>query len=145
MTATYRYTRAVRFEEVDAAGIVFFAVLVGYAHEAMERFFDAVPGGYVDLIMRQRIGFPAVKLESEFSAPLRYGDSVDIDTTVAHIGTRSATFRYRFLRVSDAVACAEIRHTVVLTALDAMASCDMPDAVRSLLERYHESRTTGDA
>ena len=40
------HERAVRFEEVDAAGIVFFGRFMEYCHEAMERFFDGVPDGY---------------------------------------------------------------------------------------------------
>lgn len=131
------YRRAVRFEEVDAAGIVFFAVLVAYAHEAMEHFFGAIDGGYVDLIMKRRIGFPAVKLASEFSAPLRYGDAVSIETRVARLGNRSVTFHYRFVRDDDTV-CATMGHTVVLTDLERMASRDMPGDVRALLSAHVE-------
>ena len=50
------FEHAVRFEEVDAAGIVFFARFFNWCHEAMERFFDAITGGYVDLITRRRVG-----------------------------------------------------------------------------------------
>jgi 4-hydroxybenzoyl-CoA thioesterase len=128
--------RPVRFEEVDAAGIVFFATFIAYAHEAMERFFDQVDGGYVRLINERRIGFPAVKLESEFSAPLRYGDVAQIETSVARVGTRSATFRYRFVRAADDAVAATVHHTVVLTDLDAMASREMPADVRAALEKH---------
>ena len=40
------YERPIRFEEVDAAGIVFFGRFSSYCHDAMERLFDAVSGGY---------------------------------------------------------------------------------------------------
>lgn len=131
--------RSAKFEEVDAAGIVFFGQFVTYAHEAMERFFDQVEGGYVDLITRRRIGFPAVKLSSEFHAPLRYGDGLRIETTVAHLGNRSARFRYRMKRDEGGELVAELDHTVVITDLDAMRSIDMPDDVRAALAAHVEA------
>jgi len=130
------FRRPVRFEEVDAAGIVFFAHLVAWAHEAMERFFDSVDGGYVALITERRVGLPAVKLESTFSAPLRYGDVASIETSVERVGGRSAVFRYRFVRERDGVEAALVRHTVVTTDLDALRSCEMPADVRALLEAH---------
>jgi 4-hydroxybenzoyl-CoA thioesterase len=130
------YQRAVRFEEVDAAGIVYFAKIVSYAHEAMESFFDPIEGGYAGLIMKRRIGFPAVKLESEFSAPLRYGDDFLIETTVEKLGGRSVVFRYAIKRAADGHLCATMLHTVVISDLGAMKSADMPADVRELLEQH---------
>lgn len=129
--------RPVRFQDVDPAGIVFFARFATYAHEAMETFFDQVEGGYADLIMRRRVGFPAVKLEADYKAPLRYGDVVQIRTTVSHVGNRSAVFRYRFVCHDEEVA--ELRHTVVITDLEAMRSRDMPADVREALAAHLEA------
>lgn len=131
--------RAVRFDEVDAAGIVFFGTIVAYVHEAMEHFFEQLDGGYARLIMERRVGVPAVKLEADFSAPLRYGDRMRIETSVARVGKRSAELAYRILRAHDDVLCATLRHTVVVTDLDALASCDMPADVRAALEAHLSS------
>ena len=130
-------SRRVRFDEVDAAGIVFFGAFSTYAHEAMEHFFDQVDGGYPGLIVDRRIGFPAVKLELDFVAPLRYGDTVVIAITVARLGNRSATFRYR-LRRQDVTECATILHTVVISDLSRMRSTEMPADVRAVLARHLE-------
>jgi 4-hydroxybenzoyl-CoA thioesterase len=123
--------RPIKFEEVDAANIVFFARFVTYAHEAMEHFFDGLPGGYARLIIARRVGLPAVHVDINFSAPVRYGDSLRIETTVLKVGNRSATFRYRMIRAADGALSAELRHTVVTTDLDAVRSCDMPDGSSS--------------
>jgi 4-hydroxybenzoyl-CoA thioesterase len=129
-------THQVRFEEVDAAGLVFFAHLAAWAHEAMVRFFDQLDGGYARLIVERRVGLPAVKLEAEYHAPLRYGDTVSIETSVAKVGNKSAVFVYRMIRTRDRELAAELRHTVVTTDLDALRSCDMPADVRAALERH---------
>jgi 4-hydroxybenzoyl-CoA thioesterase len=128
--------RAVRFEEVDAAGLLFFALFAAYAHEAMAALFDALEGGYPGLILRRRIGLPAVAMTSEFKAPLRFGDVAKIDARVARLGNRSAVLSYEFRRASDGVLAATMSHTVVSTDLVAVASCDMPADVRAVLERH---------
>jgi 4-hydroxybenzoyl-CoA thioesterase len=132
------YERAVKFEEVDAANIVFFARFVTYAHEAMEHFFEPLEGGYAGLIMVRRVGLPAVHVEMSFSAPLRYGDRLRIETSVAKLGNRSAVLRYRMVRAADAALAAEVKHTVVTTDLRVLASCDMPADVRALLNEHLE-------
>ena len=128
--------RPIKFEEVDAAGIVFFGHYLGLAHEAMEHFFAGLEGGYPHLIVRRRVGFPAVKVNMSFSAPARYGDVLRIETSTAHLGNRSATLRYRMLRHEGSVLVATVEHTIVTTNLDAMASCPMPDDVRSILAAH---------
>jgi 4-hydroxybenzoyl-CoA thioesterase len=131
------YERPVKFEEVDAAGIAFFARFFNWCHEAMERFFDQLPSGsYVNLIMKRRIGFPAIHLVADWKAPLRYGDVARIETSVVKVGTTSATFRYVLTRVSDGVMAATIEHTTVATDLDTMTKRALPDDCRKLLEAH---------
>jgi 4-hydroxybenzoyl-CoA thioesterase len=136
MRTTYRKAK---FEEIDAAGIVYFGHFASFAHEAMEAFFDQLEGGYVRLIGERRLGLPAVKLVSEYHAPVRYGDELAIDTSVSHLGNRSARFRYRMRRVEGDELVAELEHTVVITDLQAMRSIDMPDDVRAALAAHLES------
>jgi len=134
------FDRPIKFEEVDAAKIVFFARFLNYAHEAMEDFFAALPnGGYAGLIIDRRVGLPAVHVEMTFSSPARYGDTLRIETSVARLGKRSATLRYRMLDARTGAARAEVQHTVVTTDLDAMRSCDMPDDVRAHLAAHLEA------
>lgn len=130
------HERAVRFEEVDAAGIVFFGRFLEYCHDAMERFFDGVPGGYVGLITKRRIGFPAVHVEADWRSPLRYGDTMRIEVTVPRVGTSSCTFRYRFTRAGDGAEVATIEHVTVSTALDTMQKLPLPEDCRALLEAH---------
>lgn len=128
--------RPVRFEEVDAAGILFFARYLSFCHDAMDRFFDGMPGGYVDLITRRKIGFPAVHVEGDFTAPLRYGDVARISVTVARIGDSSATLRYAMKRARDGADAAQITHVVVVTDLTTMTKVSMPDDVRAHLAAH---------
>ena len=130
------YERAVRFEEVDAARIVFFARFSNYAHEAMEALLGGLDGGYVRLVNERRLGMPAVHLECDFRAPLRFGDVMRIETYVPRIGTKSVTYRYEFFRGAERTHAATIVHVCAVTDLDAMKAVPIPDDVRALLERH---------
>jgi 4-hydroxybenzoyl-CoA thioesterase len=146
------FDRAIKFEEVDAANIVFFARFVTYAHEAMEHFFGALEGGYAGLILERRVGFPAVHVEITFTAPARYGDVLRIETRVARLGNRSAVLWYRMFHVAHPgarpgddgppgmgrLAC-ELKHTIVTTDLRTLTSCEMPPDVRALLAEHLEA------
>ena len=130
------YQRPVRFEEVDAAGIAFFARFFNWCHEAMERFFDGVQGGYVGLITKRHIGFPAVHVTADWKSPLRYGDVAIIETSVLKIGHTSATLRYVLTRASDGVHAATIEHVVVASNLLTITKVPIPDDCRALLEAH---------
>ena len=130
------YERPIRFEDVDAARIVFFARFFNYGHEAMESLFDGIEGGYVNLTMERHIGMPAVHVEADFKAPFRFGDVARIEVTVPHIGTKSCTFRYAFFRKADGVHAATVEHTCAVSDLQAMKAIVIPPDVRALLERH---------
>lgn len=133
------YRRAIAFDEVDAAGIVFFGQFIRYAHEAMERFFDALEGGYRRMIVERKTGFPAVHVDMDFASPARYGDVLEIETTVLKIGNRSLVFSYEMFQFGSRALVCEMKHTVVVTDLVAMKSADMPGDVRALLEAHLEA------
>ena len=132
---TFVYERPIRFEEVDAAQIVFFARFLNYAHEAMEALLGGLEGGYVRLVNQRRIGMPAVHVSCDFKSPLRFGDVARIETRAARIGNKSVTYRYDFYRKSDGVHVATVEHVCAVTDLDAMRAIPVPDDVRALLEK----------
>lgn len=130
------HDRVVRFEEIDAAGIVFYARFSNYCHDAMERFFDDLPGGYPELIMRRKVGFPAVHVTSDFAAPLRYGDVARIEGTVTQLGTTATHFHFKVLRASDSTLVATMKHVHVCSDLTTMTKLPFPPDVRAALERH---------
>jgi 4-hydroxybenzoyl-CoA thioesterase len=125
------YERPIRFDEVDPAGIVFFARFMNYAHEAMENFFYDLDGGYAGLIQQRRIGFPTVRLEADFNIPLRYGDMLRVETSCSRLGNTSATLVHEMKSAANGEVCAVVRHVVVTVILGVLKPCPMPDDVRA--------------
>ncbi len=84
----------VRFGDLDAAGIAYYPNLVNFLHEAFEDFFAGHVGRPYPEVYRDGIGFPTVKVEMEFLAPVKYGDRVGVHVTVERIGRSSVQIRY---------------------------------------------------
>jgi 4-hydroxybenzoyl-CoA thioesterase len=130
------FERHVRFDEVDAAQILFFARFFNYAHDAMEAFFGQLPGGYVHLINDRKIGLPAVHVESDFKSPLRFGDVARIEVVVLRIGRSSCSFQHTMSRTRDGASVAVVNHVCAAVDLTTMKSVPLPDDMRALLLRY---------
>jgi 4-hydroxybenzoyl-CoA thioesterase len=130
------YQRPIRFDEVDPAGIVFFARYANFAHEAIETFFADLEGGYPGLIMKRRIGLPIVHLDADFVAPLRYGDELRVETSCSKLGKTSASLRHEVKNGVTHATCAVVQHVVVTVTLDSFRPCPMPDDVRAQLKSH---------
>ena len=130
------HERAVRFEEVDAAGILFFARFATYCHEAMELFFESLPGGYAAMIMDRKIGFPAVHVTSDFVSPIRYGDVARITGTVTKLGTTSVHFDFVVTRADDGTSVAKMSHVHVCTDLKTLTKLPFPADIRAALSKH---------
>lgn len=127
----------IRFDDVDGAGIVYYPQFFHICHAAFEDFFDTVaPISYPELVSERRLGFPTVKIESEFSAPLAYGDFAVVQLAVNTIGTSSVSFHYEIRRKRDSTLCFEANITTVLIHLDSRKPQPIDQELRSILEGY---------
>jgi 4-hydroxybenzoyl-CoA thioesterase len=131
----FRRAYPIRFGDIDHAGIAFYPSLLRLVHEAFE---DAWAEGlgrpYAEVCDGAHLGFPAVHLDADFAAPLRFGERVEIAVSVPRVGTRSVTWRYALTR-SDGVAAARLDVTTATVDLRTFAGCPVPDWCRTLLGR----------
>lgn len=82
------------FGDCDPAGIIYFPVFFDWFHQAMETWFAAIGRPYQDVIVKRKIGFPAVHTEADFRKPIAFGDEIDIELRVTKLGTKSIRFAY---------------------------------------------------
>jgi 4-hydroxybenzoyl-CoA thioesterase len=135
--AAFVHQTPVRFADVDHAGIVYYPRFFDLFHVAFEEFFRARlgPRGYLDVLDRRRLGFPAVRAACDYRAPLRFGDDASIALTVTRVGARSVTFGYQVTRIrppdADVVA-AEGEVVVAVTDLEAFRAVEVPPDLREL-------------
>lgn len=132
----YRTSIAVRFGDVDHAGIVYYPQFYIYFHEAFEDFFNDSGLPYHDLLGSARVGFPTVHVATDFRAPLRYGDSLDIELSVPRVSHRSAAFRYVGYRHRDGQHCVTAEITTACVNMDTFRAQEIPGNLVALFRRF---------
>jgi 4-hydroxybenzoyl-CoA thioesterase len=135
-TVPFRTTIPVRFGDVDHAGIVYYPRFYIYFHEAFEDFFNQDNDAYVQMFDVDRIGFPTVHVETDFKAPLRYGDRLDLDLTIRRVGDRSTVVRFVGYRHRDGELCVTCEITAVCVDLNTFKSRPIPPAIRARLAAF---------
>jgi 4-hydroxybenzoyl-CoA thioesterase len=127
----------VRFGDVDQAKVVYYPRFFHYFHQAFEQWFgEALGVTYPELVTTHNIGFPSVRIETEFRSPLRYGDRHRIAIEIEEIGKRSLTLNYTMHRTSDNVLCARAKITTVAIHNDTFKSVDIPEWLRERFESF---------
>jgi len=127
----------VRFGEIDQAGVVYYPRFFHYFHQAFEEWFRQALGvPYPDLVVKEGVGFPSVRVETEFLSPLRYGDRASVQIEVLEVGRKSLKLRYELTRVPDGVLSARATITTVAVDNASFKSVDIPDTWRKRFEQF---------
>jgi 4-hydroxybenzoyl-CoA thioesterase len=126
----------VAYGDVDYARIVYYPRYLHYVHLAMEALFRDVVGVAYDRVLgTERVGYPTVKVEAEFLAPVAYGESLAMTVTVERVGTKSVTFRNEGRRTSDGRLAFVVTNVTVAVDMDRWESIEVPREHRAALER----------
>jgi 4-hydroxybenzoyl-CoA thioesterase len=132
----------IRFDDVDGAGIVYYPQFFHLCHATFEDFFDtAAPISYPELVGARRLGFPTVAIQSEFYAPLSYGDIAIVALSVHEIGKSSLKLGYDIRRKRDGTLCFHADITTVLVDIDTLKPTSIPPELREIFERYFDTKT----
>lgn len=128
-------TTPVRFADIDHAGLVYYPRFFHFFHLAFEELWRARlgPRAYADLLNRDRVGFPAVRASCDFKAPLRFGDTAELELSITRMGTKSITFHYLVRRAEDATLCAEGEVVAAVVDLARFVAVEVPARVVALL------------
>lgn len=130
------YEIPVRFADVDRAGILYYPRFLNYFHIAFEEFFGQALGiPYVQLIEKERIGFPMRHMEVDFRGPLAYGDAARVAVRVTRVGRTSMSFHYEVTSCQSGKLITIADATVVCVDLIKFQPFPVPEPYRSLLER----------
>jgi len=135
-----RISLPIRFGDCDSAGIVYYPRFFHLFHQAMEEFFGAAAGvPYPRLIQEHGLGFPAVRVETDFRRPVRYGDRLAVEVAVVELGASSCVFRFRAFVGDETAPRAEAQITTVCVDLAQFRKRPLPGWLRERLTRGGES------
>jgi len=131
---TYYYDFTIRLHDTDAAGVLFFAHLYRYAHDAYEAFMANI-GFKLEKLISEEVRLPLVHSEADIFKPIRQGDKIRICLQIQNIGHSSFSVSYLFMDQHN------IQRATALTThvnLDFMGqkSQHLPEDILKALNQY---------
>ena len=90
----------VRFNEADPLGIVWHGHYVRYFEDAREDFGKLYGISYLDFY-RSGLAVPIVAIQCDYKKPLRYDDTVVVETTYVNTKAAKLKFKYRLFDTLD--------------------------------------------
>lgn len=137
-TGTFVHEHRVGFDDVDAAGIVYFPRILDYCHRAFEELLVALGRPLYETLRDGPHAAPVVHAEADYRSPLVHGDPVRIEIRIAEIGARS--FQVAYVVRSGERLVAEARIVHVTLDRPSCAPVEVPKDLRAALEPYLVSR-----
>lgn len=135
---------AVRFADVDNAGIFYYPRFFNAFHVAFEQWWEEGVGRPYHLVLGvDKVGFPAVHIESNFFKQVTFGDPLEIHVGVKRIGNRSVVFRYEIAHRETGEIHAAADITKAIVNMDGFVPMQPPAAVRAALESILIEESSG--
>jgi 1,4-dihydroxy-2-naphthoyl-CoA hydrolase len=130
----FEHSLRVRFQHCDPAGIVFFANILVFCHEAYEELLRAGAMPLNELIAKGEV-LPLGHAEVTFKRPARFGQLLRIRVTVGRLGERSFRLEYDlFDEGNEHLATAATVHVSVDPATGRSTAISQP--LRELLAKH---------
>ena len=131
-TKRYRY----RFGDIDDAGIAYYPAMLHYFHCCFEDWWsDGLGTRYDKVLHDEKFGLPAVRIECDFLAPVRYGDEPDIHLGILNVGNASVRFGFWMTKEGHDGPICVAKITTVGVHMDTMQKQPVPAHWR---ERFAE-------
>lgn len=132
---SFAFEIPVRFQDMDAAGVLFFGRIYDYCHQAYEEFWPSEGVDRGHLFTGAEYVVPVARAEADYRKPIRYGDRLRIELAVARVGRASFTLRYR-LTGAEGLLCAEVSIVHAFVSKAEMKPIPIPSELRSILTRH---------
>lgn len=121
------YQGSVTFADTDVAGVAHFSTILRYAEEAEHALLEKMR---IPVISHEG-GFPKVRVECDYTAPMRFGDAFSVKLHLVQISNKS--LRWGFVITVSNVCCASGELVTVLVNSEGK-SVEIPQQWREKLE-----------
>lgn len=110
---TFTYNRTIRFQDTDAAKVVYFANVLSICHEAYEESLAASGINIKDFFTNPSVAFPIVHSSIDFFRPMFCGDNLAISLIPQKLGVDKFEISYEISVAYVVVAKAITRHVCI--------------------------------
>jgi len=105
----------VRFGDTDPYGVVYFVSYFRYCHRGIEEFLRhlGLPPETIFRNREEKFGLPIVAADCRFLKPARYGEMLEMETSIKELKEKAIIFQFSFYRPPDTGLLAEGTATCV--------------------------------
>jgi acyl-CoA thioester hydrolase len=129
----FRYFLRTRYSECDAQKVVFNARYADYTDVATAEYFRAL--GYEKEMQTGELDFQLVKQTTEWRAPARYDQVLEISVATKHLGNTSFTLATEFRIAGDERVIVTVETVYVHVDHHTLQKTLLPAPLRSAMER----------
>ncbi|MDJ0797044.1 MAG: thioesterase family protein [Calothrix sp. MO_167.B12] len=112
---SFIYHRTVRFQDTDAAGVVYFANALAICHEAYEESLEISGINLQDFFGNSSLAFPIVHSSIDFLRPMFCGNKLLVSLIPQKLGIDKFEINYEILVADMLVSKAVTRHVCIDT------------------------------
>lgn len=112
-TPSFTHRFPVRFQDVDAAGIVFFARFFDYFHDGYVAFMTHRGLDFATPMAEGRWAAPLKHAEADYLAPARFGEVVEAEVVGKRVDGSKVSMFHRLRRDDKVLAVARTDHVYV--------------------------------
>jgi len=129
-SGAFSVERDVRFQEVDAAGIVFYPRVLEYFSDTFIAFLGDRGTKLAEVLRENRWGAPLRHAEADYFKPLRYGDRIEVALVRALLEQSEICVGWRVARCSDGVVTSVGQTVHVFVDMRTFKRCSVPAELR---------------
>lgn len=127
--------RVIRFSDCDPAGIVFYAAFFRMFNDVFEDWMVRGLGvNFADQFLEKQRMFPLMRVEADFRAARRMGQSIDLSLILTKLGRSS--IHYDIVGRDDGLDILRGAFVNCVASKKTMASIEIPPPIRSKMEAY---------
>jgi len=129
---SFTYNRTIRFQDTDAAGVVYFANVLAICHEAYEESLGGLGINLKDFFTNPSVAFPIVHASVDFFRPMFCGDQLLISLMPQQLSNDRFEVAYEVMVAEFMVAKTITRHVCIDTS--SRTKRELPEQIREWLE-----------
>jgi len=126
----------VRFQDVDAGGVLFFGRIYDYCHHAYEEFWGAEGIDRAHFFAGAEYLVPIAHSEADYRRPIRHGDRIQVRVDVTRVGRASFTLRYHVTGADPMDLRVEASTVHAFVDRATMRPIPIPESLRAILLRH---------
>jgi len=137
--ARYRIEEYVRWEDIDAAGIINYQAYLRFFALAEAEMLREAGLNYRFLFETLGIWLPRVRVECQFYRPVKLDELLAVEAYSSRIGNRSLHLDFEVRRRSDPELVASGKYILVCVRQRDFVPVPVPEAIRDKIGRFQET------